>query len=55
VASKPGSDTAPIAPVSLAKASPMMAGPQEAPPVFAIAAAAVALVALGVQIWTMLG
>jgi hypothetical protein len=55
VASKPGSDTAPIAPVSLAKASPMMAGPQEAPPVFALAAAAVALVALGVQILTMLG
>jgi hypothetical protein len=41
--------------MSVAKASPMMAGSQEAQPVFAIAAAAVALVALGVQIWTMLG
>jgi hypothetical protein len=55
VASKPGSDTAPIAPVSVAQASPMIAGAQEAPPVFALAAAAVALVALGVQILTMLG
>jgi hypothetical protein len=55
VASKPGADTAPIAPVSVAQASPMMAGSQEASPVFALAAAAVALVALAVQIFTMLG
>lgn len=33
----------------------MMAGSQEAPPVFALAAAAAALVALGVQLFTMLG
>jgi hypothetical protein len=34
---------------------PASSGGQEDSPVFAIAAAAVALIAFGVQLWTMLG
>jgi len=44
-----------VASVSVAAAVPQSFGAQEAPPVFALAAAAAVVIALGVQIWTMLG
>jgi hypothetical protein len=44
-----------VASVSVAAAAPQSFGAQEAPPLFALAAAAAVVIALGVQLWTMLG
>jgi hypothetical protein len=53
---KPDEATAPVQTVSVAAAvSDSEGGRAPESPVFAIAAAAATLIALGVQLWTMLG